>query len=145
MSREVQQLARNGLTCPKLSSFTFPQNLPFHLSSWQSSLTSLFFHTPHSFHQPIISALPAKFIQNPTTCHHPRCYHPGPSNPHLKPGFSQLASLHPPLGLSCNLFQTWQPEQYFKHKSRPITPQLKSLQYLSLTLVNQAQFINPRM
>lgn len=70
--------------------------------------------------------------------HHPQCYRPGPSRHHLQPVF-----LPSPLNWPPYLYPCPPPVRYsergslrdvFKYKLCLVTPQLKTLQYPSLTL-----------
>lgn len=119
----------------KIELLHFPTKLVFYISVHGNHL---FFHAPHSFHQPIISTLPAKCIQNPTICHRPHCYHSGLSHHHLKPVFSQSPFNQSPYFHLCPspiiYSKLGNQSNIFKHKSCPVTLQLKTLRCLSLPL-----------
>lgn len=84
-----------------------------------------------------------RILLEPNRLSPPSCYHPGPSHLHLKPGFSQPVSLLPPCPSPIIYPKLGNQSDVFKHKSCPVTPQLQSLQYLSLTLRTKS-FLQPR-
>lgn len=116
---------QKSLDMSQIELLHFPVKLIFFISV--HGRTPLFFHTVHSFHQPITSALPAKCVENLTTCSHPHCYHPTPSHPSPRTCILNClltASLLLPLPPPIIYFKCGNQSDIFRHKSCPVTPHL---------------------
>lgn len=113
-----------------MSSFTFLQNLSF-TSQFVAFISSFMLHIPS------ISQLYQLYLQN-AKCRHPHSYYSGPSHHHLKSVFSQSPFNWSPYFHLCPspiiYTKLGNQSNILKHKSCPVTPQLKTLWYLSLAL-----------